>query len=94
MVEVPIEDFGYNEHGKHMKKPLEGVKIAGYVGSQTNRPSGIEGGSFENPKYLGTIIETIGAEPVEKVDKKVSCCGEPPAFTEPEKSQALIKDIM
>ncbi|MGD2159690.1 MAG: heterodisulfide reductase-related iron-sulfur binding cluster [Gammaproteobacteria bacterium] len=94
MVEVPIEDFGYDEHGKHVKKPLEGVKIAGYAGSQTNRPSGVEGESFENPKYLDTIIETMGAEPVDTVDKKVSCCGDAPTFTGPEKSQALIRDIM
>jgi heterodisulfide reductase subunit B len=52
MIEVLIEDFGYEELGKHVKKPLEGMKIAGYVGCQTNRPFVIDGESFENPKYL------------------------------------------
>ena len=94
MVEVLIEDFGYDELGKHVKKPLEGVKIAGYVGCQTNRPFGIDGESFENPKYLDKLVETMGAEPVENYDKKVSCCGGALAFSEPEKSQALIKDII
>ena len=94
MVEVLIEDFGYEELKKPVKKPLNGVKIAGYVGCQTNRPFGIEGESFENPKYLDKFIETMGAEPVEKYDKKVSCCGGALAFSEPEKSQALIKDII
>lgn len=94
MVEVIIEDFGYEELGRHVVKPLEGVKIAGYVGCQTNRPFGIEGESFENPKYLDKLIETLGAEPVEDYDKKVSCCGGALAFSEPEKSQALIKDII
>ena len=94
MVEVIIEDFGYEELGRHVVKPLEGVKIAGYVGCQTNRPFGIEGESFENPKYLDRLIETLGAEPVEDYDKKVSCCGGALAFSEPEKSQALIKDII
>jgi heterodisulfide reductase subunit B len=94
MVEVLIEDFGYEELGKHVKKPLDGLKIAGYVGCQTNRPFGIEGESFENPKYLDKMVETLGAEPVEKYDKKVSCCGGALAFSEPEKSQALIKDII
>src|SRR3970282_1666117 len=32
MVEVLIEDLGYQELGKHVVKPLEGVKFAGYVG--------------------------------------------------------------
>ena len=52
MVEVLIEDFGYDELGKKVKKPLEGIKIASYVGCQTNRPFGIDGESFENPVYL------------------------------------------
>ncbi|MEJ2382667.1 MAG: CoB--CoM heterodisulfide reductase iron-sulfur subunit B family protein [Gammaproteobacteria bacterium] len=94
MVEVLIEDFGYDELGKHVKKPLEGVKIAGYVGCQTNRPFGIHGESFENPKYLDKLIQTMGADAVENYDKKVSCCGGALAFSEPEKSQALIKDII
>ena len=94
MVEVLIEDLGYDELGKHVKKPLDGIKIAGYVGCQTNRPFGIDGESFENPKYLDKLVETMGADPVENYDKKVSCCGGALAFSEPEKSQALIKDII
>ena len=94
MVEVLIEDLGYDGLGKHVTKPLEGIKIAGYAGCQPNRPFGIEGESFENPRYLDKFIETMGAEPVEKYDKKVSCCGGVLAFSEPEKSQALIKDII
>ena len=94
MVEVLIEDLGYEEIGRHVKKPLEGIKIAGYVGCQTNRPFGIEGESFENPMYLDKLTETLGADPVKNYDKKVSCCGGALAFSEPEKSQALIKDII
>lgn len=94
MVEVLVEDIGYEEMGKHVKKPLEGMKIAGYVGCQTNRPFGIEGESFENPRYLDKLIETMGAEAIDDYDKKVSCCGGALAFSEPEKSQALIKDII
>ena len=94
MVEVLIEDLGYDEIGAHVTRPLEGLKIAGYVGCQTNRPFGIEGESFENPKYLDKFIETLGAEAVEDYDRKVSCCGGALAFSEPEKSQALIKEII
>ncbi|HEC29483.1 MAG TPA: heterodisulfide reductase [Gammaproteobacteria bacterium] len=94
MVEVLIEDFGYDALGKHVTRPLEGIKIAGYVGCQTNRPFGIDGESFENPKYLDKLVETLGADPVNNYDRKVSCCGGALAFSEPEKSQALIKDII
>ena len=94
MVEVLIEDIGYEEIGAKVTRPLEGIKIAGYVGCQTNRPFGIEGESFENPKYLDKFIETLGADAVENYDRKVSCCGGALAFSEPEKSQALIKEII
>jgi heterodisulfide reductase subunit B len=94
MVEVLIEDIGYEEMGKHVKKPLEGIKIAGYVGCQTNRPFGVAGESFESPKYLDKLVETMGAEAMEKYDQKVTCCGGALAFSEPEKSQAQIKKII
>ncbi len=94
MVEVLIEDLGYEELGKPVVKPLEGVKFAGYVGCQTNRPFGVAGESFENPKYLDKLVETVGGEPLAKYDQKVTCCGGALAFSEPEKSQAQIKKII
>ena len=94
MVEVLIEDFGYDALGEKVKKPLEGIKIAGYVGCQTNRPFGIDGESFENPVYLDKLVDTMGAESVPDYEKKVQCCGGALAFSEPEKSQAMIKDII
>jgi heterodisulfide reductase subunit B len=89
-----IEDFGYDELVKHVKKPLDGVRIAGYVGCQANRPFGIDGESYENPKYIDKLVETMGADPVDDYDKKVSCCGGALAFSEPDKSLALIKNII
>ena len=94
MVEVLIEDFGYDELGKHVTNPLEGLRVAGYVGCQTNRPFGIDGESFENPMYLDKLVETLGAEPIKTYEKKVQCCGGALAFSEPEKSQAMIKGII
>lgn len=94
MVEVLIEDIGYEEMGKHVKKPLEGIKIAGYVGCQTNRPFGVDGESFENPRYLDKLVATMGAEPLEDYDQKVTCCGGALAFSEQEKSFNQIKKIL
>lgn len=94
MVEVLIEDLGYDELKKPVVKSLEGIKFAGYVGCQTNRPFGIDGESFENPKYLDKLVETVGGEALTKYDQKVTCCGGALAFSEPEKSQAQIKNIL
>jgi len=94
MVEVLIEDFGYDALAAPIVKPLEGLKFAGYVGCQTNRPFGIAGESFENPMYLDKMVETVGAEPVVDYDQKVTCCGGALAFSEPEKSQVKIREIV
>jgi heterodisulfide reductase subunit B len=94
LVEVLIEDIGFEEMKKHVKKPLEGIKIAGYVGCQTNRPFGINGESFENPVYLDKMVEAMGAESIPDYDKKVACCGGALMFSEPDKSQALVKEIL
>ncbi len=94
MVEVLIEDLGYEAIGAKVKRPLEGIKIAGYVGCQTNRPFGIDGESFENPMYLDRLVETVGGDPVKGYDMKVQCCGGALAFSEPEKSQDMIKGII
>jgi len=94
MVEVLIEDFGYEELKKPVVKPLEGVKFTGYVGCQTNRPFGNAGESFENPLYLDKLVETVGGEALTGYEQKVTCCGGALAFSEPEKSQKQIKDIV
>ncbi len=94
MVEVLMEDIGMDAVKAKVKKPLTGLKIAGYVGCQTNRPFGIQGESFENPVYLDNMIEAVGAEPIRDYDKKVSCCGGALAFSEPEKSYELIQGII
>lgn len=93
MVEVLIEDIGYDEIKRGVKRPLGGVKFAGYVGCQTNRPFGIDGESYENPMYLDRLVETLGGEAV-TYDQKVTCCGGALAFSEPEKSQKQIRDII
>lgn len=94
MVEVLIEDFGYDQLAKPVVKPLAGIKFAGYVGCQTNRPFGIAGESFENPMYLDKLVQTVGAEALTDYEQKVTCCGGALAFSEPEKSQKQIRDIV
>jgi heterodisulfide reductase subunit B len=93
MVEVLIEDIGYEGLKAPAVKSLEGLKLAGYVGCQTNRPFGIAGESFENPLYLDKLVETLGGEAV-PYDQKVTCCGGALAFSEPDKSQKQIRDIV
>lgn len=94
MVEVLVEDIGFEAIKAKVKKPLDGLKIASYVGCQTNRPFGIAEESFENPVYLDHIIESVGADSIPTYEKKVQCCGGALAFSEPEKSQEMIHGII
>jgi heterodisulfide reductase subunit B len=75
MAEVLIEDIGYEAIAAKVKKPLSGIKIAGYVGCQTNRSFGIAGESYENPKYLDKLVESLGGDSIPHDEKKVQCCG-------------------
>jgi len=93
-VEVLIENFGYEALQPKVKRPLEGLKIAGYVGCHTNRPFGIDGESYENPLYLDNLVEVLGGDALTRYEKRVQCCGGALAFSEPEKSQEMIKGII
>lgn len=93
MAEVLVEDIGFDVLQARVKKSLQGVRFAGYVGCQTNRPFGIAGESFENPLYLDRMIEALGGEAV-PYDQKVTCCGGALAFSEPEKSQEQIRNVI
>ncbi len=64
------------------------------MGCQTNLPFGIAGESIENPLYLDKMIETVGAEALGHYDQKVTCCGGALAFSETDKSQKQIRDIV
>lgn len=94
MVEVLIEDIGFAGIKEAVVKPLQGLKIAGYVGCQTNRPFGIAGESFENPQYLDKMVESVGAEAIVSYDQKATCCGGALAFSEPDKAQQQIRSIV
>lgn len=94
MAEVLVQDIGFETLKSGVKKPLEGIKIAGYVGCQTNRPFGIDGESFENPMYLDNLVDSLGGDSVPTYEKKVQCCGGALAFSEPEKSQEMISGII
>ena len=94
LVDVLVEDVGYEEIGRHVRRPLQGLKVAGYVGCQSSRPVGVAGDSTENPTHLDRLVEALGGEPVPSYEKKVQCCGGALAFSEPAKSQEMIKGII
>lgn len=56
-------------------------------------PSGSPASSFDSSQYLDKLVATLGGEALSDFEKKVQCCGGALAFSEPEKSQEMIKGI-
>ena len=60
---------------KHVKKPLEGLKVVCYYGCMSNRPPEItEEVNYENPQSMDRIIQKLGATVI-PWPYKTDCCG-------------------
>jgi heterodisulfide reductase subunit B len=60
---------------KHVKKPLEGLKVVCYYGCMANRPPEItEAKNFEDPQALDRIVDNLGATAIDW-PFKTDCCG-------------------
>jgi heterodisulfide reductase subunit B len=92
-----IQDVLYNDIGvekirARVTKPLNGLKIAGYVGCQSVRPYG-EYDSTVKPVVQDRLLEALGAEAV-PFAKKISCCGSGIFLPEMDYCMGLVKDIL
>lgn len=70
-----LRDYGLDKLKAKVKKPLKGLKVAGYYGCHILRPPKVM--NFEdhaNPSSLEKLIEALGAQPVE-FSHRLSCCG-------------------
>ena len=96
--EVLVNDVGIDKIKTKVTKPLEGLKVAGYVGCQTVRPfanteSGGSYDTYDDPDFLDDFIDACGAEAVD-FDLKTSCCGGSVSIMSPDKTLHLIKRIL
>jgi len=75
-------DLFYNEIGKadvkqHVKKPLNGVKLAAHYGCHLIRPSEIgRPVDAENPQKMEILLQSMGAE-TSPYAERLDCCGAP-----------------
>jgi heterodisulfide reductase subunit B len=92
-----IQDVLYNDVGlerirQRAVKPLNGLKVAGYVGCQSVRPYG-EYDSVEKPVVQDRLLEALGADPV-PFPKKIRCCGSGIFLPEMDHCFPLVRDIL
>jgi heterodisulfide reductase subunit B2 len=92
ILDVFFNDVGLAKIKSAVKKPLKGLKVAGYVGCQTVRPYG-EYDSVEKPVIQDNILGALGAEAV-PFPKKMRCCGSGLFLTELEACYDLARDIL
>lgn len=96
--EVLVNEVGIDRIAHEVKKPLHGLKVAGYVGCQTVRPfaATASGGMFDTyhePAFLDNFTEVCGAEPV-PYEPKTQCCGGSVSVYSPEKTLHLMAKIL
>lgn len=92
LMDVLYNDVGIEEIKAKVVKPLNGLKIAGYVGCQSVRPYG-EYDSVERPKVQDLLLEALGAEAV-PFPKKMRCCGSGIFMSEMDHCVRLVGDIL
>lgn len=77
--EVLVNDVDLDRIKEQVNNPLNGLKVAGYIGCQTVRPFAATdvGGNYDTydqPEFLDNFVKACGAEAV-SYDPKTSCCG-------------------
>ncbi|AGL03019.1 CoB--CoM heterodisulfide reductase iron-sulfur subunit B family protein [Desulfoscipio gibsoniae] len=73
-LEVVINDVGFEKVAQRVKRPLKGLKVAGYVGCQTVRAIPYEFDDPEYPVLLDRLMESLGAVATD-FPMKARCCG-------------------
>jgi len=88
LLDVFVNDIGYDEINSKVKRNLRGLKVAPYYGCQIVRPNfGFDHPEF--PQSLDKLIASLGGEPV-PFPLKSRCCGGSLIISE----EALALDLM
>ncbi|GAB4482955.1 MAG: CoB--CoM heterodisulfide reductase iron-sulfur subunit B family protein [Anaerolineae bacterium] len=72
LLDVIVEDVGYEQIAAHVTKPLKGLRLAPYYGCLIVRPD--SGYNPEYPTHLDKLLEALGATVVD-FPLKTHCCG-------------------
>jgi len=76
LIEVVVEDIGYDAIAEKVTHPLKGLRVAPYYGCLIVRPE-FNGNNFDNPEYpmhMDRLMDTLGADVVD-FPMKAHCCG-------------------
>jgi heterodisulfide reductase subunit B len=92
VLDVLVNDIGYERIRAAVKRPLSGVKVACYYGCQLVRPdTGLD--HPEEPTIMERFVEALGAEPRPHA-YKTRCCGGSLMGTRPELALRMAKNCL
>jgi heterodisulfide reductase subunit B len=77
LLDVIVNDVGYDAIAEKVTKPLKGLRVAPYYGCMIVRPKLGSNGTFDNTEYpmtLDKLLKVLGAEVID-FPLKAHCCG-------------------
>jgi heterodisulfide reductase subunit B len=95
LIDVVINDVGYEAIGEKVSNPLSGLRLAPYYGCLIVRPQ-FETPGLDDPEYpthLDKLLDTLGAEVVD-FPLKTHCCGGHMAQISAETAYELIRRLL
>lgn len=93
LLDVLVNDVGIEKIAAAVKKPLKGLKVAGYVGCQSVKALPREYDDPEYPSALDDIIVALGAEPV-VFENSNKCCTGALALSAPDITISAVQPII
>jgi heterodisulfide reductase subunit B len=74
LLDIMVEDIGYDAIGEQVSQPLKGLRVAPYYGCLIVRPDSDAGYNPEYPTHLDKLLQVLGATVVD-FPLKAHCCG-------------------
>lgn len=92
LIEVFVEDVGFQEIKKRVSRPLKDLRVAPYYGCQLLRPKK-DSEDVENPQFFEDLLSAIGSDPVE-YGSKTHCCGSSLIITNREAALDMVYKLL
>lgn len=92
LIEVFVEDVGFEEIRQQATRPLEGLKVAPYYGCQILRPRK-DHEEVEKAEFFEELLVAIGADPVD-YPMKLKCCGGSLLISNREAALSMVHNLL
>ena len=92
LMEVFVDDLGFEEIESKVTNPLKGLRVAPYYGCQIVRPRK-DHEDVEDPHFFEDLMSAVGADPIDYA-YRLRCCGGSLIITSREAALSLVHDLL